>query len=51
VAKKLLALARLPTKWDDMTVEEQRAWCESFADVLQNSLSSETQTRAELDDA
>jgi hypothetical protein len=44
VPKKLLALAKLPKPWNDMTEEEQRAWCESFAAVMKRNLGFETET-------
>jgi hypothetical protein len=44
VPKKLLALAKLPKPWNDMTDEEQRAWCESFAAVMKKNLGFDSQT-------
>jgi hypothetical protein len=38
VPKKLLALAKLPKPWNDMTEDEQLAWCRSFADVMKKNL-------------
>jgi hypothetical protein len=43
--RKLLALEKLPTTWNEMSEEERRAWCESLAAVMKKNLDSETKTK------
>jgi hypothetical protein len=47
VAKKLIGLAKLPKPWNDMSAEEQRAWCKSFADVMKKNLGFDSETETE----
>jgi hypothetical protein len=50
VAKKLIGLAKLPKPWNDMSEEEQRAWCEDFANVMKRNLGFDSESTTRDDD-